>query len=325
MPVYIYSDRARLNCIGMLDDDGRYYDRKLSILDSSPTMNYYLGSVDSQGRVYSDPQMRSQVGSVDSYGKIYRGWDILFSTPSCAPEGCVEGSEIYKGPNTWSAPFAYMDGYGNMNGAAAAAILLGTGSGSSSSYEDEPYVPDEETSYSSSYSGSYSSGGGGGGAVDPEFKGLKGCLIALVVIGLILYLAFGDEWREKEEKHEAWKQEQSEAAREARLKYKEEQKNATVEGWFSVDDTHGYYRTKFLNEGANDTFTFTYYVGNDSKVSFEIERQSGDLKTSAYIIYGGNEYNIYYDVPAKAGDQIVVVVEQRSGTGYYDIETHEKI
>ena len=319
MPVYIYSDRARLNCIGMLDDDGRYYDRKLSILDSSPTMNYYLGSVDSQGRVYSDPQMRSQIGSVDSYGKIYRGWDILFQTPSTAPEGCVQGDEIYRGPNTWSAPFAYMDGYGNMNGAAAAAILLGTGSGSSSRYEDEPYVPEEETSYSSSYSGGY----GGSGT---DYKGMTlGCLIVIGILVLVFFFACGDEWREKEEKHEAWKQEQLEAAKEARLKYKEEQKNATVEGWFSVDDTHGYYRTKFLNEGANDTFTFTYYVGNDSKVSFEIERQCGDLKTSAYIIYNGNEYNIYYDVPAKAGDQIVVIVEQRSGTGYYDIKTHEKI
>lgn len=313
MPVYVYSDRARLKCIGMLDDDGRYYDRKLSVLDSNPTMNYYLGSVDSQGRVYSDPQMRSQIGSVDSYGKIYRGWDILFSTPSSAPEGCVQGEEIYKGPNTWSAPFAYMDGYGNMNGAAAAAILLGAGSGNSEGREEyEPWTPEEEKHY-----GPVVTGGTPTSAVP--------ALIFIGVIILILFFACGDEWREKSERHEAWKEEQREAAEEARLKNIEEREKATQEGWFLVDETHGYYRTKFLNEGANDTFTFTYFVGNDSKVSFEIERQSGDLKTSAYIVYNGNEYNIYYDVPAKAGDQIVVIVEQKSGTGYYDIKTHERI
>ena len=314
MPVYIYSDRARLNCIGMLDDDGRYYDRRLSILDSTPTMSYYLGSVDSQGRVYSDPQMRSQVGSVDSYGKIYRGWDILFSTPSGAPEGCVQGDEIYQGPNTWSAPIAYMDGYGNMNGAAAAAILLGTGGGVSNNRdENEPWTPEEEVHYGPV--------GTGGGTPTSALPGL----IFIGVIILILFFACGDEWREKSERHEAWEQSQQEAVREARKEYKEEQKNATVEGWFLVDNTHGYYRTKFMNEGANDTFTFTYTVGNDSEVSFEIKRQSGDLKTSAYIIYNGNEYNIYYDVPAKAGEQIVVIVEQKSGTGYYQIHTYEEL
>ena len=314
MPVYIYSDRARLNCIGMLDDDGRYYDRRLSILDSTPTMEYYLGSVDSQGRVYSDPQMRSQIGSVDSYGKIYRGWDILFSTPSGNPEGCVQGDEIYSGPNTWSTPIAYMDGYGNMNGAAAAAILLGTGGGASKSRDEyEPWTPEEEKHYGPV--------GGGGGTPTSPFP----ALIFIGVIILIFFFACGDEWREKSDRYEANKEAQHEAVMDWHEKKHQEEANAAVEGWFSVDNTHGYYRTKFMNEGANDTFTFTYTVGNASEVSFEIKRQSGDVKPSAYIIYNGKEYNIYYDVPAKAGDQIVVIVEQKSGTGYYQIHACEDL
>ena len=80
-----------------------------------------------------------------------------------------------------------------------------------------------------------------------------------------------------------------------------------------------------MNEGAHDTFTFTYSVYRDCTVSFKIDPDNSNLKTSARIYYNGGDYNIYYDVRAKSGDEIVVVVEQVSGTGYYNLHAYEDV
>ena len=97
-----------------------------------------------------------------------------------------------------------------------------------------------------------------------------------------------------------------------------------LDGWLQIDDTHGRYRTSFLTEGANDTFTFTYTVSQDAKIDFDIEVEYPYvLELSAYMIYDGEECNLYYHPLAKAGEKIVVIVTQTSGTGFFNLHVYE--
>lgn len=106
--------------------------------------------------------------------------------------------------------------------------------------------------------------------------------------------------------------------------YKGEVNVDKLEGWLQLDDTHGRYRTSFLTEGANDTFTFTYTVSQNAKINFDIDVDGKyDLEVSAYMICDGEECNLNYHPLAKAGEEIVVVVQQKSGTGFFNLHVYE--
>ncbi|MBR6633100.1 MAG: hypothetical protein IKL05_02220 [Clostridia bacterium] len=317
MPVYVYSDSWKTDCIGVLEDDGHFYDRKFNYLDSSPRMSHFLGSVSSSGCVYSDPQRIHQIGVIDDYGKIYRGWNILTNIPAeTAPLGCMEGDKVYRGNSTWGEyPAAYLDGDGDYRAAAAAAILFVLCKDSSGD-DGEVWTPSDD-----SYTPRYSGGGGGGGTADPGF--VKGCLITIAICVLIFFFACGDEWREKDEAYKEWDEARHEAVMDALEEKREKEKIANTLGWVMLGDNYGRYRASFLNENANDTFTFTYTVGGNSTVSFEVTPDYRDLKLSSYILYNGQEYNIRSTFDLTPGDQIVVIVEQKGGTGYFNIYAYE--
>ena len=298
MPVLVYDQSYTSYCACALDDDGRVYDKADSQYDN--TGRHLLGRFDSENICFYDENKWEKAGHVDRDGWVYNHPDDKYPAYRV---GYISGSEIYnEGPvcGSSSGKIAYMEGDGDMLQAGAAYLLLVAGRG----------APRDSSSHGESSGGSRKGGGSG-----------KGGLLFLAICVILACLLFGNMRRETNERREEARKDYQAAVE----KKREEERIANTEGWMLLDDTHGRFRTSFMNEGAHDTFTFTYSVYRDCTVSFKIDPDNSDLKTSARIYYNGGDYNIYYDVRAKAGDEIVVVVEQVSGTGYYNLHAYEDV
>ena len=311
MPVYVYDQAYTSKCACVLDDDGRVYDKPDSPYDN--TGRHLLGRFDAGNRCFYDENKWEEAGHVGWDGWVYNHPDYQ---DNAYRVGYISGSEIYnEGPVCGypSGKIAYMEGDGDMLQAGAAYLLLVAGRGARRS---------SGSSGSSSSGGGYYGGGSSGGGRKGGGGGSgKGGLLFLAICVIIACIAFSSMRQETKERQEKAREDYQAAVAEKR----EEERIANTEGWMLLDDTHGRFRTSFMNEGAHDTFTFTYSVYRDCKVSFKIDPDSSDLKTTARIYYNGGDYNIYYDIRAKAGDQIVVVVEQVSGTGYYNLHAYEDV
>ena len=313
MPVIVYEDYRKLRFFCVLDDDGRVYDKPDHWMDNLPRKQ--LGNFDSGNRLFYGKDHDDEAGCVDWDGYVYNHPDDKYRANRV---GYVFRNEVYdEGPCGTSyppgSPLVYMEGDGDMLQAGAAYLLLVAGRGARRS---------SGSSGSSSSGGGYYGGGSSGGGRKGGGGGSgKGGLLFLAICVIIACIAFSSMRQETKERQEKAREDYQAAVAEKR----EEERIANTEGWMLLDDTHGRFRTSFMNEGAHDTFTFTYSVYRDCKVSFKIDPDSSDLKTTARIYYNGGDYNIYYDIRAKAGDQIVVVVEQVSGTGYYNLHAYEDV
>lgn len=304
MPVYVYEDSSKLNCLCVLEDDGKVYDRPDSSYDSwNRTL---LGHVEYEHKVYRGKDNYDGLGTADWQGYIYN--DIK-DTCSANRVGYVYKNEVYtEGPVVSGSPplsrrLAYMEGDGDFVSAGAAVVLLVFSNGGNGSD-------------SSSGSGGYYGGGYSATSCSEAFLPIIAVIVAIV--GIVYSLMWIDGCSEKLE---------DDFEKENGSRVEEKQPASSVssdpEGWMLLDDHSGRYRASFMNENANDTFTFTYTAGGDSTVSFEVDPDYRELKLSSYIIYNGQEYNIRTKLDVRAGDQVVVIVEQRAGTGYFNIYAYE--
>lgn len=314
MPVVVYSDREKLHFVCAVDDDGRVYDKPDRWLDNLPRRQ--LGNFDSGNRLFYGRDRYDEAGCVDYDGYVYNHPDDKYRANRV---GYVFRNEVYdEGPGATGyppgRPLAFLEGDGDFHRAGAAYLLLIAGRGApvsrgsySSSTDDDPPHP----VYYGSSSGSSST---------------KGCgttvLIFFIVCALIIYAVFGPKWRERREAREEADQLRHEAVMDALDKHREEERIAKTEGWVRLDDTHGRYRTNFTGISGG-SFTFTYKVGRECSVTFDVIPDKRDMHLSAYILYKGYQYDISTELNVTAGDEVIVIVNQVAGDGYYNIHAYE--